>query len=272
MTLTTRKVTPKVALLTVAAAIAALMLGMASAQAGLSPVRRHGAPASVYLRAAYDALNLRGLQGQAGPVLFEKSSFKNAHWERVPPIDSTVMQTSFEFARDEKAHTDENLRARRATWLYPDDGCFVRAVMAADFIAKKSNVKPMKIFAFDNLTVKTANSPSGEVEWWYHVAAITKVVDAASGTEKFYVYDPAIQPKAPMEVTDWLKAMHAPNAQIAICATDAYDPDSNCETGEADAKGRAQNEASWFLPSEWSRLEELGRDPKAELGEKPPWL
>jgi hypothetical protein len=182
------------------------------------------------------------------------------------------MQASFEFARDEKPHTDEALRPRRATWLYPDDGCFVRAVVAADLITKKSIVQPMKIFAFGTLKVKTANSPNGEVEWWYHVAPITKVVDATSRVEKFFVYDPAIQPKYPLEVTEWLKTMNAPDINVAICATGTYDPDSDCALGDANPMARAQNEASWFLPSEWLRLEDLGRKPSEELGPKPPWL
>jgi hypothetical protein len=270
-TIVRRKNKMKPIFIAVAALIFAI-LGFDAAQASLSPHRAHGTPGALYVRAAQRALIAKGLLAQTKPALLEKSEFKQAHWERVPAVDAATMQTSFEFARDEKPHVDEASRPRRATWLYPDDGCFVRAVVAADLITKKSAVQPMKIFAFGTLKVKTANSVIGEVEWWYHVAPITKVVDAVNGTEKFYVYDPAIQPKNPMEVTAWLKTMNAPDIDVAICATDAYDPDSDCAIGEANPTTRAQTEAAWFLPSEWSRLEELGRNPVDELGAKPPWL
>lgn len=264
-----KKMKPVIILL---AALLFALLGFEAAQASLSPRRAAGTPGAVYLRAAQDSAKSKGLLAQSRSVVSERSSFSKARWERVPMVDAATMQASFEFARDEKPHTDEELRSRRATWLYPDDGCFVRAAVATYFIDQISNVKPMKIFAFDTLTAKTPNSPDGQVQWWYHVAPITKVVDAVTMKETFYVYDPALQPKAPMEVTAWLQAMNAPNAEVAICASDSYDPDSDCDRGDADAVGRAQNEASWFLPSEWWRLKELGRDPEAELFAKPPWL
>jgi hypothetical protein len=142
----------------VVAAILFAILGFDAAHASLSPHRAPGTPGALYIRAAQKALVTRGLLAQTEPVLTEKSEFKKAHWERVPAVDAATMQKSFEFARDEKPHTDEALRPRRATWLYPDDGCFVRAVVAADLISQKSMVQPMKIFAFGTLSVKTANS------------------------------------------------------------------------------------------------------------------
>ena len=246
--------------------------GAETAHAGLSASRSTGVPAEFYLRAARKASLARGHLTENGAVLWEKGDFANAAWDRVPEIGATDLQKSFEFAREEKFFVDSDSRPRRATWLYPDDGCFVRAVVAANMIEKSFGIKAAKIFAFDNLTVKTENSPSGEVSWWYHVAAMTKVVDPLTKKETFYVYDPAISPRAPMEVRQWLQAMHAPNAEIAICASEAYDPDSDCATGTAAALGRAKNEGQWYLPSEWYRLKDLGRDPSRELGDNPPWL
>lgn len=254
----------------------ALMLapgvGLTEAQAGLSAVRPAGVPAELFLRAARKASLSRGHLTESGPVLWEKGDFENAEWSRVPEIKAVDLLPSFEIVRDEKFFVDSESRQRRATWLYPDDGCFVRAAVAANIIEKTVGIKAAKIFAFDNLSVKTVNSPSGEVGWWYHVAAITKTIDPLTKKETFHVYDPAIQPKKPMEVREWLAAMNSPNAEIAICASESYDPDSDCASGTSSALGRAKNEAQWFLPSEWYRLEELGRDPKRELGDNPPWL
>lgn len=242
-----------------------------SADAGLSAARRPHAPAALYIGKARLSSILNG-NSRDGTVLWEKTEFKKAAWNRVPAVAATDLQPSFELARDEKPLTDDQNRARRATWLYPDDGCFFRATIAADYFRKVLAVKPAKIFAFGGLSVSTPNSPDGSVTWWYHVATIAKVVDATSKAETYYVYDPAISANQPMNVKDWLRAMNAPDAEIAICSGDAYDPDSQCENGQADTYGRAQSEASTYLMNEWSRLEELGRDPAKELGDSPPWL
>lgn len=246
--------------------------GAEMAHAGLSASRAAGIPAEFYMREARKASLARGHLTDDNSVLEEKGDFSKAAWDRVPEIQATDLQTSFELAREERFFIDSESRPRRATWLYPDDGCFVRAVVAANMIEKSFGIKAAKIFAFDNLTVKTENSPSGEVSWWYHVAAITKVVDPTTKKETFYVYDPAISPRAPMEVRQWLQAMHAPNAEIAVCAGETYDPQSDCTAGSTTALGRAKNEGQWYLSSEWYRLEDLGRDPVRELGDNPPWL
>lgn len=243
------------------------------AQAALSAARPASQPGSKYVhRAEFRALK-SGNNQSSGTVIWEKGPFDSAKWERVPEISAAALQSTFEHARDEKAFTDEESRARRASWLYPDDGCFVRAAVVADVIAKNAAVKTAKIFAFGSLSVDTVNSPDHYVTWWYHVAAIAKITDpAASGDKTVYVYDPAIDPKAPMEVHAWLSAMHDPGVQIAICSGDAYDPNSDCANGQSDTLLRARGDAGSYLTSEWYRVQELGRDPRRELGDFPPWL
>ncbi len=244
-----------------------------SAHASLSAHRPSHVPFELYLRAAQVTAIANGHFGERGPAVFEKKKFSEAAWDRVPLLSAQDLQTSFEIVRDEKVFEDvlgSRKFRRRATWLYPDDGCFVRAAVAADMIQSLTSVMAAKIFAFGNLNVKTENSPSGEVSWWYHVAAIAKVNE--SGVDTFYVYDPAMQTKKPIEVTAWLKAMGSPDAEIAICSGDAYDPDSDCASGHADPLRRAKSEAPTYLQAEWYRLDSLGRDPSRELGDFPPWL
>src|SRR5205823_1645100 len=90
---------------------------------------------------------------------------------------------------------------RRSSWLYPDDGCFARAGLAILNLFQEKVTPPEKIFVFGNLSVKTANSPDGSVSWWYHVAPIVQI-----GAEK-YVLDPALNPRAPLKLEDWLSLM-----------------------------------------------------------------
>ncbi len=259
----------------------ATLLTTSTGTASSSAHRPPGVAAEVFVRAAKARSRPpANKQVGIGPVVWAKSSFENATWNRVPRMLESDLQASFELVRDDKAFTDERLRKRRATWLYPDDGCFVRATVADDIIAKllaPASVPTAKIFAFGNLNVRTGNSPAGEVQWWYHVAAISKVttITGTTASDEYYVFDPAMNPKAPMPVKTWLNAMDDSDIEIAICAGASYDPDSLCENNEVSTRqsslARAYGEVGQFLASEWERLEDLGRDPNLELGSHPPW-
>lgn len=233
---------------------------------GLSAQRPAGFSAESLLRLHETRQRLNQMQAEtsAPSALASKKDWKDANWNRVPVIQPQDLQARFQLIRDEKILKDSQNRSRRLTWLYPDDGCYARAELAARLLQSKGAAAPAKIFAFGGLAVNTPNHPDGMVSWWYHVAPIVRV-----GTE-YYVYDPAIEPQRPLKAQEWLKIMNAPEAQISICSTNSYDPDSPCETTrsyEQSARGDETN----FLSMEWTRLQYLGRSPEAELGERPPW-
>lgn len=254
------------------AAFAASDFSAPELKQGLSAARPLSVPAATFIREALkNNRRISLLSTSSESALDRKASIDDVNWDRVPTITEAQLEKSFESVRDTKFFTDEDDRARRATWLYPDDGCFVRATAAAEHIETVLGVTSAKIFAFGDLEVKTDNSPSGSVGWWYHVAAIGKVIDTKTGDTRIFVYDPAIQPKKAMEVSEWLKAMNAPKAEISVCSGGAYDPSSECDKLVTGPSRQAQREVHWFLPSEWWRLEELGREPEKELGDTPPW-
>ena len=160
--------------------------------------------------------------------------------------------------------------SRRLSWMYPDDGCFIRAEwLAKQFTEHFKSNQINKIFAFGDLVVKTANSPDGKVSWWYHV-----VVGWRFG-KQIFVYDPAIDPTKPMDLSAWVGAISPDPTQVkvAICGEGAYTPSSDCsETKSLMADGAAIQIAQEYLHSERERLIELNRSPEKELGEHPPWL
>ncbi|WP_413292168.1 protein-glutamine glutaminase family protein [Bdellovibrio sp. HCB185ZH] len=157
---------------------------------------------------------------------------------------------------------------RRLTWLFPDDGCYARAELAAEHLIANHSVVPKKVFAFGELHAATNNSPNGWVEWWYHVAVILRVGNTA------YVLDPAINPRAPLTLAQWNEAIGGNKTAVnyAICSKDSFDPDSACIQPPKVDEEMAQHEQEVFLPEEWNRILELGRDPEKELGNQPPWL
>lgn len=249
------------------ALITILLSGVSLAQTrGLSAQRPAGISGQSLLLLHETRQRLNQMQTQVSnpSALSAKKEWKDANWNRVPVIQPAELQLRFEQVREEKPLKDLQGRARRLTWLYPDDGCYARAELAARLLQAKGATAPAKIFAFGGLAVNTPNHPDGMVSWWYHVAPIVRV-----GAE-YYVFDPAIEPLRPLKAQEWLKIMNAPEAQISICSTNSYDPDSPCETTRTYESSARSDEIN-FLSMEWTRLQYLGRSPEAELGDRPPW-
>lgn len=158
---------------------------------------------------------------------------------------------------------------RRITWLYPMDGCFARAEWVAHLIKKNDpTLEFSRVFIFGDLEVKTKNSSSGSVFWWYHVAVIVR------HQGKALVFDPSLELTRPLELSDWVK-LQVPNpskdAKLAICSGNSYSPSSDCAEENLLSDDDAAHEISVYLRSERRNLTKLGRDPQVELGLNPPW-
>jgi len=156
---------------------------------------------------------------------------------------------------------------RRSSWLYPDDGCYARAQLINRNLLQWMSTAPKKIFVFGDLNVKTANSPYGEVTWWYHVAPIVQV----QGVK--FVLDPSVDPIRPLKLEEWLSAMAANpgELEVAVCGSGSYTPLDSCDKEANDKEPEAERDQAFFLSPEWERVENLGRDPEKELGDDPPW-
>jgi len=191
-------------------------------------------------------------------------------FRQVPELPSMdELWKEFRFIRDTRFIQDPTINfPRRLTWLYPDDGCYARAEMATQFTLQRGLPAPKKFFVFGNLTAQTPNAPGGEVGWWYHVAPIYRVKSAV------YILDPAINPKQPLLVKDWIHAITASESQphFALCSSATYDPDSSCSATAPNPQAKSLSDQEYFMRPEWDRLVELGRDPRKELGTNPPWI
>lgn len=158
---------------------------------------------------------------------------------------------------------------RRISWLYPMDGCFIRAEWVAHLLRKADpTVQFSRVFIFGNLKVKTKNSSSGSVSWWYHVAVIIR------HQGKAFVFDPSLEVARPLELSDWVK-LQVPNpskdAELAICTGATYSPSDDCDSKNLLSEKEAADDISDYLSYERSNLERLKRDPQVELGNNPPW-
>lgn len=181
--------------------------------------------------------------------------------------NSNIAIKAFNSVRDVRFIQDATHNmVRRSSWLFPDDGCFARAALMVNNLTQWNFSPPAKVFIFGNLSVKTVNSPDGFVSWWYHVVPLIVV-----GNQPV-VFDPAINPTQPMILKDWIMTMTSDinSVKLSICHPSSYTPSSPCRV-DSPASEPALEDQQGYLMMEWSRLEELQRNPIRELGEFPPW-
>lgn len=177
----------------------------------------------------------------------------------------------FSYIRDKRFIPDpiDQKFLRRLSWLYPDDGCFMRAEWVARILNKHHNKRWVnKIFVFGNLEVKTPHHPNGKVTWWYHV------VPGMGFGRKTVVLDPALNPQHPLYLEDWMRLMNKDvgSLKVAICRSGAFGPDSACENSfEEWPEDELIEISNGYLQLERARIKQLGRDPERELGNRPPW-
>lgn len=179
------------------------------------------------------------------------------------------LDRAFEFVRDRRflKWSRNPDFVRRSTWLYPDDGCYARAELMNSNLDLAGFQKAQKVFVFGSLNALTPNHPGGKVSWWYHVAPIVNVNGEA------FVLDPAVEPEEALILAEWLDRIRFRDTKvtIAICAPDTYVPSDDCVRPRGGNNAEATRSHGTFLNDEWNRLVSLGRDPKLELGDRPPW-
>jgi glutaminase-like protein len=157
--------------------------------------------------------------------------------------------------------------ARRASFLFPDDGCYARAQAMDFWLGRNGLPRPVSVFSFGELTVQTANHPDGQVSWWFHVAPIVSVDGQA------YVLDPSLEPTRPLLLAEWIGLQGDPGSiGVSVCSGYVFSPNGNCDQPAKQESGFTiiSNEY-WFLEYEWNRQLDLGRDPNEVLGDAPPW-
>ncbi len=195
------------------------------------------------------------------------------------------LKAGFTAARDPR-FIPTRVMMRRVSWLFPDDGCWIRAELAALRLAKAEFPRPAKVFAFGNLVVASPNAGTSPpiinqpfaaldldgdggvrtVRWAWHVAPIVRVGNVR------YVIDPAIEPMRPLPLREWLLRMvpSVADVKVAICSPYTAYAQDGCEAPPADEAATVREQRE-YLAKEWGRQVDLGRDPRAVLGESPPW-
>jgi hypothetical protein len=208
------------------------------------------------------------LSAQSATVYESRVAVAQANLANVPVWSDAAIESQFRATRDARFMPDTNSFIRRPSWLYPDDGCWIRAELAAAAAAAAGLPKPYKLFSFGNLTVQTPNAPAGSVSWWYHVVPVVRAVSGEA-----YVFDPAIDATKPLKWKEWLlkQVRGLPDVEVTFADSGAYAPFSLAMGDVAPQKSSVVQDMQSYLSDEWWRQTELGRDPITILGYLPPW-
>lgn len=205
-------------------------------------------------------------------VLSVRKSIDELDRDQVPKWTSDVpIEVAFQEIRDRRFIADARRPSflRRLSWLFPDDGCYVRAEMAAQMLEENGFGKPAKIFVFGDLRTATEHHPDGAVEWWYHV------VVGYQTDRGLLVFDPAVFAAAPLTLEKWATTIGSDernsDVTFSLCDRNSFDPDSSCKSGKLHNPRKTSEIEQEFLNQEWSRQLELGRNPLKILGDEPPW-
>ncbi len=159
---------------------------------------------------------------------------------------------------------------RRIPWLFPDDGCFMRAFLVNELLKKNFQQETGRAFVFGDLWVDSPQSAK-RIHWWYHTAATIKL------NEVVYVIDIAIDATKALPLKEWVAKQNVifESAEVSLCEANTYFPNQECQRSGSDELMASEHSVT-YLNAERSRQVELHRDEApsvidAILGEKPPW-
>ncbi len=247
-----------------------LFLGSLSAWSYAPPISAYREPGVSYLEYIPKSLNTLK-RSEYLTALDEATLWTKIDKEKMQDWENAdLVKEAFEKVRDTRFLKIKEMPdfPRRSSWLYPMDGCFARAGLAARNLQDWKYPEVYKVFVFGDLSVDTKNSPHGTVNWWFHVVA------AVRQGEQIYVFDPAIESKQALTLKQWLETMtkDLSNVKVSLCDAKTYMPDDTCSGKQSQLPDWGAEDQLYYLDLEWENLLDLKREPKEELGEAPPWL
>lgn len=177
---------------------------------------------------------------------------------------TTDITAAFNLARDRKIFLHDTVFPRRAPWLYPDDGCYVRSEAMVFTLRQYKFPEPTKVYAFGNLKMNTNLTVSGSVTWWYHVAIAYRLGNY------IYVFDPSVNKQNIMSLEDWVNSFSTlDTVKLSFCKTGSYNTNDACSESREIEYKYIVRDTSPLLEKEWNRLLELKKNPKKALEKYP---
>lgn len=189
----------------------------------------------------------------------------------IPELDNwDQVQATFEAARDRR-----NLRwvvmpkfLRRTTFLYPQDGCFLRAALMNKALMAQFISPLPKLFVFGNLKAESLYEKGHSIYWYFHVALALRFQG------EVFIIDPSLNNQRPLALVEWynLMGVRSSDVEIRICDTQSYSPFDRCVGGQGFLEEKQRDDhVQYYLAAEWNNLEKLGFEPEKLLNHLPLW-
>jgi hypothetical protein len=145
----------------------------------------------------------------------------------LPPVSLQEAEDMFSLVSKKTCHPKIPL-SPCIPFLYPDDGCWVRAHEMCRVIFEKGGVRSQKMWAFgDSLQAQTHNHPYCRTPvWYFHVAPVLDVF-TSDVTSETIVIDPALFER-PVDLATWAAALGDPHLSLLRSTSDIYRLEENC--------------------------------------------
>lgn len=137
------------------------------------------------------------------------------HIYTIPNWTSEQVHRAFFLIRDTKFLPCSNIvgNYRSIPWFFVENGCFVRAALARQLLAKYHFPAIRKLFVFGDFRFQTAFSTNGYMTFKDHVAIAVRV------QETVMVLDPALHYAHPLTLTQWLAILTSESKQKKVEAS-----------------------------------------------------
>ena len=206
-----------------------------------------------------------------------KTALINVDFNTVPSWSRKEVMEGFYLVRDHKHLPCSNVvgNKRAIPWLYPENGCFVKAALARRLLALKGYPNIRKLFVFGDFKYKSRWAETGYVSFKFHVAVATRVGD------EIYILDPSVEYERPLLLLDWCQKLTSEsqnsNIEYSLCNDMTVSHNSECdevdERNEIGVRKELPHTMEFFameyLAKEYENIHQLGLDPKTLLAIKP---
>ena len=216
-----------------------------------------------------------------GTAWDQRVSFAELDLSGLPQWTWWEAEEAFNLIRDSRIFSDPAPERggffRRLSWLYPVDGCFIRAHMMPRALAGRGLPELRQIFLFGGDMLARSHWAPGfpdGIPWVYHVTAIISIDGEP------WIIDPALFSDGLLTLRQWvaLFVTNPSDLKASICHGETLSPANPCLEPARDERipdYESYSDMDWlnqFLIAEADNVGQMGFEPMVILGDSPPWF
>ena len=202
-----------------------------------------------------------------------KTALMKVDFSSIPSWSQEEVTEGFHLVRDHKFLPCSNVvgNKRAIPWLYPENGCFLRAALSRRLLSLKGYAGIKKLFVFGDFKYKSKWAETGYVAFKFHVAVATRV------EREIYILDPSVDYEKPLLLLHWSQRLTSESQnktiEYSLCSDLTVSHNSECnemeESNEVGIRRGMPHTMEFFameyLAKEYENIHQLGLDPKREL-------